>query len=295
MAIEGFAATMEKVIELHENYPENKESLVGKQPVQVDKKIPEAYSSLDHFKPDLNYKKQVAKSCIHCHQIRDAQRVELRQTGKPLPEKLLYPFPAPSTIGMLLDTRSASKVAKIETDSISAKAGIKRSDTLISANGQPVTSAADLTWTLHNSKDGDTISFVVDRNGSEKQIDVELPDGWRKSTDLSWRPTSWDLRRMATGGFIVESIDNRTRKKLDLKDGQMALRVKHVGQYGQHARAKRAGVRVNDILVGVDGKSDLHSESAVIEYAIQEKKPGESIRFDLIRNGKPFSATVKLQ
>ena len=42
------------------------------------------------------------KSCIHCHQVRAAQLVTLRNSGKPIPDEFVFAFPRPEVIGMAL-------------------------------------------------------------------------------------------------------------------------------------------------------------------------------------------------
>ena len=46
---------------------------------------------------------------------------------------------------------------------------------------------------------------------------------------------------MVTGGLVLVSLSVEERKTLELPAGGMALRIKHVGQYGAHAAGKNAG------------------------------------------------------
>ena len=297
----GLAATMKRVLRRHETKNNlHSDWLKGKQPVVFgdklldDKKIPEDFSQLDHFNSELNYEKQVAKSCIHCHQIRDAQRFELRAAGKKFPDELLYPFPAPSTIGITFDPKTATTIKHIETGSAADKAGLQVGDQIDLANGQEIMSAADFVWVLHGLKDQPELRLRVVRD-EPRTIVIKLEQDWRKAADISWRVTTWEMRRMATGGATFEPVDEQLRKRRGIRDDQMALRVGHVGQYGQHARAKQAGVRKNDLLVGVDDRTDLLTEAAILEYAIQEKQPGDELTFHLLRNGRTLKATIRLQ
>ena len=295
VAIEGLVGTMQGVLDLHRNYPNNKESLNGKQPNPVEHQFPEEYEALDHFKPTLNYDSQVAKSCIHCHQVRDARRWALRNDDLDFPEELLYPYPAPHTVGIEFDVKSTATIKSVSTGSIAATAGLAAGDTLKSVNDQPIVSAADLVWVLHNSADGDSLDVIANRRAEEVGLELKLPQGWRKTADIEWRPTSWDMRRMATGGAVFEAVEDSVRERLDIPSDQTLLHVKHVGQYGHHARAKKAGVKKGDYLVGVDGRTDFLTESSIIEYAIQDKKAGDDLTFELLRNGRKFTAKIKLQ
>ena len=75
----------------------------------------------------------------------------------------------------------------------------------------------------------------------------------------------------------------------------MVLEATHVGKYGQHARARRAGIRKGDIVISCDGKTHLLSETMINEYAVQQKKPGDRVVIEYMRNGKRKTATIKLQ
>ena len=47
----------------------------------------------------LDYDGNVAKSCMHCHQIREAERQVYRSAGEPIPDEVLYPYPDPGCSG----------------------------------------------------------------------------------------------------------------------------------------------------------------------------------------------------
>ena len=100
---------------------------------------------------------------------------------------------------------------------------------------------------------------------------------------------------MATGGISLVSADAKLREQLKVEPGKMALVAKHVGKYGQHARARRAGIREGDVIVECGGRKDLMSENELYEYAIQAKRPGDMIKMRYLRNGNLKTAQIKLQ
>src|SRR5436309_13256189 len=72
ISMEGFRAALAGALELHKKYPANKVSLRGKQGSAPAFKVPEDYPSLKgKYKAALDYEGKVAKSCIHCHQVRE--------------------------------------------------------------------------------------------------------------------------------------------------------------------------------------------------------------------------------
>ena len=99
---------------------------------------------------------------------------------------------------------------------------------------------------------------------------------------------------MALGGMRLEPLGEAERRRLGL-DGKMALLAQHVGQYNNHAVAKRAGVVKGDILIGFDGVADDLSEAGVIAHALQKRKAGDVVPVKMLRRGKEMTFKIRLQ
>ena len=99
---------------------------------------------------------------------------------------------------------------------------------------------------------------------------------------------------MATGGLRLENMTTDEVKMAGIEPGKMALRVKHVGQFGEHATAKKAGFQVNDVLVSVDGRDDLLRETDLFAYGVTKPK-GQKMAVQVMRNGKKVSLQLPLQ
>jgi hypothetical protein len=95
VSLEGFAEALRAALQIHQDYPLHKASLAGKQ--SQDKPayaVPEEFPNLrGRFKATLDYEGQVARSCIHCHNVGEEQRNVYREAGQPIPERLLFPYP----------------------------------------------------------------------------------------------------------------------------------------------------------------------------------------------------------
>ena len=208
----------------------------------------------------------------------------------------MFPYPSIRTLGLELDPKTKSTVKRIYENSQASKSDIKVGDELTSLNKTLVSSEADAQWILHNLPSGDSnLSVGLKREGRNLQTSLTLQAGWRKGMQLTWRPTSWEFFRMATGGMKLEAVPEKDRKELGIGHGKMALKAIHVGMYGQHARAKRAGLQKGDIVVGFDGHEDLMTNNALLEHAIQKRKPGDIVKIKYMRNGKVRETQIKLQ
>ncbi len=296
VSIAGMARALEGALELHANYPANRNQLVAKRGPAPEFASPEKYPALaGKFTDKIDYEGNVVKSCIHCHQIGDAQRDYYRSQNKPFPETLMFPYPHPKELGLILDPEQRATIKEVTKGSFAEQSGFKTGDRIVSLAGQPLLSIADVQWVLqHTAGKPTTLPATVQRDGKTMQIDLGLPDGWRTNGDLSWRVSSWNIRRMVTGGMVLETLSDDERNSLGIKSGEMALRAKHVGQYGDHAAAKNAGFQKGDVLVSFDGRKDFDSEKAIFVYALS-KPSGIKLDVDVVREGKRLNFKLPMQ
>jgi hypothetical protein len=187
----GLKRAIEGALAIHRGYPGNKASLAGKQGGPMPFKTPVEIPSLAaKYKPALDWDGQLAQSCVHCHQISEALRENVRGQNKALPDELIYGWPAPETVGLTFGADQPAKVEAAASDSAAATAGFRAGDELISLAGQPLISTADVSWALHRAPAPAKLTAVVNRNGTRKQLDLALSSDWRKKTDLSRRVAS---------------------------------------------------------------------------------------------------------
>ena len=296
ISMEGFRKALAAALDLHKHYPANKASLAGKQPRPTRFKTPEDFPSLaGKYKPTLDYEGKVVQSCMHCHQVRDAERRFLRDDKKPVPDSVLYPYPMPNATGLSLDPKEKAKVTSVIASSPAEKAGFKVGDEILSLEGQPILSIADVQWVLHNAAEPATLNAQVLRGRKRVRLALDLASDWRRQSDIAWRTSTWDLRRMAAGGMVLQDSTAEERRAARLSDDTLALHVNHVGEYGEHAVAMRAGFKKDDILVSVDGQTSHLAESELFRYLLQRKMPGEKIPVTVLRDGERMNLELLLQ
>ncbi len=298
VSIEGLARALTGALELHKQYPANKVALAGKRGPAPEVPSPEKYPLLkDRYTASLNYAGEVARSCIHCHQIGDAQKALEWSRHKPMDERTLFPYPHPKSIGLILDPKEKATVLRVEADTPAAQAGFRPGDAIRTLAGQPLLSIADVQWVLHRADPaGAAIKAEVRRGDRQEELTLTLPAGWRHRDDISWRASSWGLRRMGLGGLALEPLPAEERPMANLPPGGMALRVKYVGQgAGPHGAAGRAGFKKGDVLVAFDGRSDLMRETDVLARAVTAHQPGEKVAVTVLRDGKRLELTLPMQ
>ena len=100
---------------------------------------------------------------------------------------------------------------------------------------------------------------------------------------------------MAAGGLLLEDASPEERRLAKLSDDVLALRVNHVGEYGEHAVAKRVGFRKDDILVSVAGQTGHLTESDLFGYLLRNRMAGEKIPVTVLRGGERIDLELPMQ
>lgn len=292
----GYRQALEGALELHRGYPQNRERLAGKQGGKVPFRSPTQIPGLEgRYTPALDWTNKVVASCVHCHQVGDAFRDLHRKRQETLTAELIYPWPAPETLGLSLAADDPTRVESVGTGSPAAAAGLRPGDRIELFGGQPPLSVADFSWVLHRAPPEGSVAVRVLRDGHASDLSVTLASGWRNGADISRRVGTWGMRAMALGGLQLVDLTDDERTARGLSRDALALRALHVGEYGEHAAAKKAGFRKDDVLVEIDGKSERLSESAWIGRILQQRRPGESLPATVLRGGERLKLTLPVQ
>lgn len=293
---EGLRETLEKALALHTAYPANKPTLAGKQAHPSPYKTPVDMPTLaEKYTRNLDWEGQVVKSCVHCHQIGDALRTEYRHRKERVPTQLIFPFPGPETVGLELDVQTAARIRSIAPGSAAEKAGLRPDDQLASLGGQPILSSADVSWVLHHAADTGDVPVVVRRGSETIPVSLALAPGWRMHADISRRVGTWSMRAMALGGLLLEDLSDAERDAQGLGKQGLALRVKHVGEYNEHAAAKKAGFKKDDILVAAAQSSTRETESALIGRLLTRFQPGDTVPATVLRGSERLDLNWPIQ
>ncbi len=295
-ATAGFKRALEAALVLHQAYPKNRTALAGKQGVPGPYETPVQIPGLaGKYTVDLNWNGKVVPSCVHCHQIGDGLRLSLREQHQPIPPKLIYPMPAPETIGLKLAPEQIAHIDSVTPGSVAAIAGLKAGDELISLAGQPLISVADVSWALHQAPESGFVPGVRRRASAEQPFQLTLTNGWRNKSDIAGRVGTWGLRGMAIGGLVLEDLTDEQRVERHRRPTDLALAVKYVGEYGKHAAAKKAGFEKGDLLVELDGQSVRMTEGELIGTVLQKHAPGEFVRATVLRGPERVELKLPVQ
>jgi hypothetical protein len=296
VSLEGFAEALRLALALHRNFATYASALKAKRGEPAPFATPEDFPMLKgKYQSKLDWDGKVAQSCIHCHQVGESQRHVYRSQRQPIPTKVLFPYPHPKTLGLIIDPKTATLVKEVVAGSVAERDGFRKGDRLLTLAGQPLISIADLQWVLHDAGETADLPVRVSRDGGAVDLTLRLAEGWREKGDISWRATSWDLRRMTTGGILLKSLTDEERKATGLGAERLALRAEHVGEYGEHAAAKRAGFKKGDVIIEINGRTDPMRETDLMAMLVNTTKPGDKLPATVLREGKEIRLSLPMQ
>ncbi len=295
-ATAGYHKALAAALAIHCGYPGNKAALATKQGAPTPFKTPTEIPALaEKYKPQLDWEGKVVGSCVHCHMVGSAYQTWYRGKREPMPEQWLHPWPEPETIGLTLASEEIAQVSAVAPASHAASAGIQAGDEIASINGEPLISIADVSWALHRAPSSAALKLDVKRGGKLKTLTLDLPAGWRRKSDVTLRASIWPMRGMALGGLRIENLPADERRKSNLGDDALAMRVLNVGQYGMHAAAKKAGFQKEDVIVELDGISKTQTECQLIDHLLETHFPGEKVKVTVLRGQEKKTLELPMQ
>jgi hypothetical protein len=228
-----------------------------------------------------------SKACIHCHHVREFQREDKLRAGTwSVGDEWVYPEPA--ALGLTLEVEQGDRVVAVRDGSPAAAVGLQPGDLLRQVNGARVASLMDVQHALHTAPAQGKLSVTWQRSATIQRGMIELPEGWRRG-DVSWR---WSLKALPPGPQVSgDDLSKTEREKLGIGPRQLALR-----QNGFVPRAaEQAGLRVNDIVVGIDGRA-LEMNARQFEAHVRlHFRVGQTVRYDVLRGGQRLSVPINLQ
>ena len=219
------------------------------------------------------------------------------KSSRPVPDKLLWAFPAPDVLGLTLDLRERATVRAVAEGSAAARAGFRPGDRIVLLSGQPIISIADVEWVLHQAPEPSTVKAEVDREGQRAALDLPLAKGWRRGGDfVETLSLSWSARNLIAG-MRCREVAPEEKLRLGLARDALALSVRETTDPAVKRRnpsAAKIGLRRDDVIVEVDGQKASMTESQFLAYLVQKKTPGQKVDLTYLRDGKTQAVQLEL-
>jgi serine protease Do len=137
-----------------------------------------------------------------------------------------------------LETQQGALVASVEEGGPAARAGVRLGDVVVSFEGQPVQSAAQLSRGVAMMQPGRRATLEVLRDGRRQQVTVEL--GKRPARQLPGQPQEQEAGAL---GLALEPVPPEVQRQLGIQGGARVAMVR------PGSSAARAGLSPGDIII----------------------------------------------
>lgn len=154
---------------------------------------------------------------------------------------------------MNLNVQRGAFVSEVLPNSGSAKAGIKSGDVIVSLNGKPLNSFAELRSRIATTEPGTKVKLGLLRDG--KPVDVEV------TLDKSTSST-------ASAELIIPALQGASFSDGQMKDGTKGVVIDNVDK---GSAAAQVGLHKDDIIIGLN-RQRIHS-IAELRKALEGKPP----------------------
>lgn len=194
----------------------------------------------------------------------------------------------------------------VDQDAPAGKAGLKEHDVILSMNGTPVESGAQLRRMIHETPPGRMVTLGLSRDGQPLTLKVQLADkhkemaSWSKPGDFHFQVPEIhvpdiDIPAMhmimvtssARSGLTVENITPQLGEFFGVKDGNGVL----VRAVEKGSRAEKAGFRAGDVIVRINNHA-VHDTSD-FSHAVKSRT-GDSVSIGVMRDKKEQTLNLSL-
>jgi C-terminal processing protease CtpA/Prc len=298
MSMDGLVRLMKDSIADHQDYQRSPKAIEARAKRTVEQ-IPPMARRIEKRQRE-GKKHNAEEDCIHCHMVNDTEREWAQEEKRWSREKTLGSWPLPTKVGLELDREDQALVRAVLAGSAAAKAGLRAGDRITRLGEVRIRTVSDASWALHQAGSGPTSLAIEFRRGEDagRHASLELSGGWKAPTDLefSWRSSMWSLKPQP--GFGGRKLSEGELKERGLPPGSFAMRVGYIVDWGNEshlgANVKKAGLRKEDIVLAVAGKRDFSSELHFQSWFRFNRKAGEEIEIEILREGKRQTLKLKV-
>lgn len=209
-------------------------------------------------------------------------------------------------------------ITYVEEKSPAELVKLKEDDRIVKIDGQEIKSSDQLVSEIRNRQPGQEINLTIERNSKIQEIKVKLgtlsEEEARRELELRFPNLFGRMPRIPAIpeiplpkfpegekfrfefgvenyrfiGVYLEQLNSELSKYFGVQDGRGLL----ISRITPDSPAEKAGLKVGDVIVGADGRRVETLES--LTDLIQDKKKGEKITLEIIRDRKRIKAEVEV-
>jgi serine protease Do len=203
-------------------------------------------------------------------------------------------------------------IAGVEPKSPADLAKLKEDDVILKIDGKDQTTGQGLTQEVRSRKPGAEVTLKIERDGKPLDVKVKLgeysEDNAKRELEIRFpslfpqilpRPPKsgtpppakspfetfrWEKRKFID--TTLQPMNKELAEAWGAKDGYGLLVV----ALGEEGPARKAGLKVGDIILKADGKKV--EEVADLSGLLQDKKKGDKVKLDVVRDKKALTIEV---
>jgi S1-C subfamily serine protease len=195
------------------------------------------------------------------------------------------------------DAEAGVTVDEVRADSVAEKAGLKRSDVIVTFDGERVRSARQFSRLVQETASGRTITATVLRDAEQTDIRITIPEGRRVDlfSDFADRLPpfnfnfDFDMPEIVSGrrlGITVDNLSDQLAEYFGAKGGVLVTAV------ADGSPAARAELRAGDVITSIDGQG-VHSREELV--ARVHGAPSDQIEIGIVRDKKATTVKVTVE
>lgn len=186
------------------------------------------------------------------------------------------------------------------------RAGLRRGDVIVAVDGREGVTPERLKNFLRSVPPGERITFTVIRDREEREVNVRTTTMLPAKTNWDYMQTGLDDRQLRQQQMMLD----RQRQQRGFREGRIfgigltdadeddleqleefeeGLQVQYVNP---GTILHDAGIRRGDIIVAVNGQSDITRDD--VKEIMQDKEPGDQVRMLVLREGQLYSVNARI-
>jgi serine protease Do len=190
-----------------------------------------------------------------------------------------------------------AEITEVTKESAAGKAGLKEGDIITKVNEDKIADADDLYQAIGKYKPEDKVTITYKRGGKESKVTVTLEENkqvrafaWKGNPDENFNFNFKNAPRIEGWGDDFKMHFGKPRLGLQVQETEDSKGVK-VLDVDDDEPAGKAGIEEDDIITAINGKTVTSLEN--IKEVMKEVKDGDTIKLDILRDGKSQTINVK--